>query len=214
MPNHKGNPNNYNLQTRDLTKAGHFCVKDQARSGYIAYSSARTYSERWDQFAFYAKSQGIKKLEHITPDVVKGYAQELASKIEKNQIQASTAQHYIGVINRVMHQATTGDWRSVRAVTDCGLPSRSRVRTQPPDGMDKDKVKQAVNDIDKNLGSRAAQIPQLQRELGLRAKEASLIDAHIAAKEANEKGKVLITEGTKNGRDRTVPITKQSQLEH
>lgn len=59
----------------------------------------------------------------------------------------------------------------------------------------------------------AAVVAGLAREIGLRSKEASLLDVHAALKEAKEKSLVTIVTGTKGGRPRTIPITKASQLQ-
>lgn len=54
---------------------------------------------------------------------------------------------------------------------------------------------------------------ELSRDLGLRVKEASLLDARKAEKQAREQGQVVLNRGTKGGRVRTVPITRRSQLD-
>ena len=61
-----------------------------------------------------------------------------------------------------------------------------------------------------NGQERVAVIAQLAREFGLRFKEASVLDANRAIKQANRLGRINITQGTKGGRgkgsDRWVPI--------
>ena len=54
---------------------------------------------------------------------------------------------------------------------------------------------------------------ELCRELGLRSKEASLIDARAALAEAKERGAVTVDAGTKGGREREVPITSPAQVQ-
>ena len=54
---------------------------------------------------------------------------------------------------------------------------------------------------------------ELARELGLRSKEASLLDARAALAEAQQRGALTISDGTKGGREREVPITNQGQRE-
>jgi len=61
---------------------------------------------------------------------------------------------------------------------------------------------------------RVATIAELARDLGLRFREASLLDVQSVLTEAKALGKVNITEGTKGGRGREVdcwiPISKQA----
>jgi integrase len=52
----------------------------------------------------------------------------------------------------------------------------------------------------------------LARELGLRSKEAALLNAHKALQEARERGRMTIVDGTKGGRPRTVPVLQEQQL--
>jgi hypothetical protein len=59
---------------------------------------------------------------------------------------------------------------------------------------------------------RAAAVAVLARELGLRMKEAALLNACKALQEARERGRVTISAGTKGGRSRTVPVLQAQQL--
>lgn len=63
------------------------------------------------------------------------------------------------------------------------------------------------------VGERAGAVVELCRELGLRSKEASLIDARAALAEARERGAVTVDAGTKGGREREVPITSEAQVQ-
>ncbi len=58
---------------------------------------------------------------------------------------------------------------------------------------------------------RVAAVAELARELGLRFREAALLDAKVALAEADRTGNVNVTRGTKGGRgryvDRLVPVT-------
>ena len=51
---------------------------------------------------------------------------------------------------------------------------------------------------------RIAAVAELARYLGLRFREASLLDVRTALKQANELGRINVTEGTKGGRGRGV----------
>lgn len=56
---------------------------------------------------------------------------------------------------------------------------------------------------------RAAIVAELARELGLRSKEASLLDANKALREAGKQGSIRISDGTKGGRVRELTVTQQ-----
>jgi hypothetical protein len=87
---------------------------------------------------------------------------------------------------------------------------RSSVRREAPAGMQRERLKQATFELRERGEERVAVVAELARELGLRFREASLLDARTALAQATEKGAVNITEGTKGGRgyvvDRWVPV--------
>ncbi len=203
--------NNFGLQTRDISKAGKFCLHNAAKNGLISDSSSRTYSERWQQFATFAKDQGVRRLEHITPDLVKSYGHQIADQVENKEISPSYGQNLIGSINRVMDLSSQGQWTSVKAVADCSIDTASRVRTTPPSGQDRQQVQRAAQAVSEQVNPRAGAVVELSRDLGLRSREASLIDARKAEQEARETGKVTLTYGTKGGRVRTVPTNERAK---
>lgn len=45
-----------------------------------------------ESFAAWAKDEGVKKMENVTPELVKEYGQELAEKVKNGEMAASTAQ--------------------------------------------------------------------------------------------------------------------------
>ncbi len=191
---------NFGIGTRSLDSAGRQWLQ---KSG-LSYSSVATLSQRWVDFARYSKDHGIGSMEKITVDTVKAYADSL----KERGLSASSIQNRLSAINTVMGAATGGRWESV-SPRSLGAPERSYIRQETPRGLDRGLVEQAQKSVD----PRAAAILGLARELGLRSKEAALIDAKDALKEALSKGEVRITEGTKGGRPRTVPITDPRQVE-
>lgn len=62
------------------------------------------------------------------------------------------------------------------------------------------------------MSPRAAAVAGLAHELGLRSKEAALLNAQSALKEAQTRGIVKVSDGTKGGRPRAVPILNTRQL--
>lgn len=111
-----------------------------------------------------------------------------------------------------MSLATKGAWESVSPTKDCGIAQRSAVREDAPGALDRAACARAVEAVRFEVGDRAAAVVELARELGLRSKEASLLDARSALAEARD-GSVSISDGTKGGLTREVPITNESQVQ-
>lgn len=206
--------NNYGLQTRDMAKAGVFAANAAARDGSLSYASAATIGERWGQFADWARAEeGIKWMEDVDRETVVAYGQELAERVAAGEMAASTAQNYLSAVNTVMSLATHGQWESVSPTKDCGIDQRSSIRESAPGALDREAYGRALDAVRSELGDRAAAVVELARELGLRSKEASLLDARGAYQEAISKGSISLVEGTKGGRHREIPITSEKQLE-
>lgn len=204
--------NNYGLQTRDMAKAGVFAANNAARDGSLSYSSAATIGDRWQAFAEWAREEGVRWLEDVDRGLVTEYGQELAEKVEAGEMAASTAQNYLSAVNTVMGLATHGQWESVSPTRECGIPERSTIREEAPAALDRETYGRALDAVRDALGDRAAAIVELAREFGLRSKESSLLDARSAYAEAVERGFVTVSEGTKGGREREVPITSDRQI--
>ena len=204
---------NFGLGSRNMGTAGQYALNNAAQSGGVSFSTAATNGDRWESFAAWAKEEGVKKMENVTQELVKQYGQELAEKVKNGEMSASTAQNYVSAVNSVMNIATNNEWKSVSPTKDCGIDQRSHVRQDAPGALDRDAVGRAVDAVRAEVGERAAAVVELARELGLRSKEASLIDARAAMAEARERGAVTVDAGTKGGREREVPITSPAQVE-
>ncbi len=191
---------NFGIGTRDMISAGRQWA---AKSG-LSYSSVATLGQRWSDFVVFAKSHGVGSMEKVSRELVGAYAKNIMDR----GLSAATVQNRISAINSVMKAATSCRWESI-SPRSLGAPQRSFVRTESPQGLDRALVTEAQ----KGLDPRAAAILGLARELGLRAREASLIDAKGALREAISKGEIRITEGTKGGRARIVPILDHRQVE-
>lgn len=204
---------NFGLGQRDMGKAGEVALQNSAKAGDVSFSTAATNSERWQSFTAWAKEEGIKKMENVSQETVIKYGQELAEKVSNREMSAATAQNYISAINSVMSIATQGDWKSVSPTKDCDIAQRSAVRQDAPGALDRSAYGRAVEAVRDQVGERAGAVVELARELGLRSKEASLLDARAALAQAEARGAVTVTDGTKGGREREVPITSEAQRE-
>lgn len=204
--------NNFNLGSRDIAKAGQFAANNAARDGSLSYSSAATIGDRWREFAEWARDEGVKWMEDVDRDLVIAYGQELSERVEAGEMSPATAQNYVSAVNTVMTLASRGQWESVSPTKDCGIDQRSTVREEAPAALDRETYGRALDAVRDALGDRAAAIVELAREFGLRSKEASLIDARAAYQEALSRGAISVSEGTKGGREREVPITSDRQI--
>lgn len=194
-----------------MDKAGDIAIERAREAKAISYETAANYSHRWSQFASWAKQQGINRMEHINASHVIEYGRNLADQVDAEIKAASTAQNLVSAVNRVMSLASE-HWKPVSPTKDCGIAERCHVREDVPKALDRGAYEALLEETKAQVGLRATAVCELSRELGLRSKEASLLDARSAFKQAQEKGVVSVSEGTKGGRYREVPITSETQL--
>lgn len=198
---------NYGLGARDMARAGRYGLQNAARRGELSYQSAATMGERWALFSRWAGTHDVRKMERITPELAIQYGQALADQVNAGTLAAATAQNRLSALNSVMTLATQGRWSRISPTRDAGIPKRTAVRHSAPGGLDRDRLAQAVQQLSPHAGA----VVTLCRELGLRSKEASLLNARDAVAQARATGHVTISAGTKGGRARTVPVMAKQQ---
>ena len=201
---------NYGLGSRNMASAARIALDRAAQRGELSFSSVATLSERFSQFASAASAQGIGRMERISPEGVQAYGQQLAAQVQRGELSAAYAQNLVSAINTVMHLVR--NWPSVNPTKACGIAQRCAVRDTPPLGVDRTVFERGLEQLRGDDQLRAAAVANLARELGLRSKEAALLNAHKALQEARECGQVTIVDGAKGGRSRTVPISQERQL--
>ena len=201
---------NYGLGSRDMASAARIALNRAAQRGELSFSSVATLTERFSQFADAAHAQGIARLERISPDLVQASGQHLSAQVQRSELSPAYAQNLVSAINTVMHLVR--DWSSVSPTKACGIAQRCAVRDTPPLGVDRTVLKRSLEQLRGDDQIRAAAVAVLARELGLRSKEAALMNTHKALQEARERGQVTIVDGTKGGRPRTIPALQEQQL--
>ncbi len=216
---------NFGLGSRSMKKAGMFALKHAEMVGAISFQTAADLGHRWGQFCEFASEHGVRQMEYVDGALVVEYGNQLAARVRDNlnrstvdicsdtelpPISASTAQNRISAVNTVMSLATKGQWVPVSptASTECGIAKRSNVRTVPPTGLNRDHLQRTLSRLD----ARGHAITSLARGLGLRSKEASLLDAVSALNKAVKTGAVTIEHGTKGGRSRTFSLSSDWQF--
>ena len=204
---------NFGLGSRDMASAGRAAMSRLRKKGGASFGTVDAVSQRWQRFVGYAKGCGIGRMERVTQTFVIGYGRELADLVHAGEMTPAYAQVLLSAVNTVMTAASGNGWRSVGAVEDCQIPERSAIRKTAPAGLDQAIFASALPLIQEVAGDRGVAVALLARALGLRSKEASLLDAKKVLAGALKTNSFRIESGTKGGRARTVRISSKRQLE-
>jgi hypothetical protein len=193
-----------------MAYAGHHVLRE-AYQGH--YATVAAHSERWGQFAKWAKEQGIKDARDVTTEIVIQYGQGLADQVAQEKVSVPYAQNLVSSINVVL-ETLRGD-RAIRVSPSAVIgEQRTNVRDSAPASMDREKVARTVADLRYQGFERQAVVLEVARDLGLRAKEAVMMDYRSAIREAGKTGFVDVREGTKGGRgrevERLVPVSDRA----
>jgi len=204
---------NFNNGSRDPTKAGGNALRDACDRGEISEKTVVTYRQAFSQFAQYAKDTANENLmEKMTSETLIAYGQELAEKVDAGELSPSTAQNLVSAAQRTLEIASRGEKSlNVSPTKDCNIQQRCAVRDVPTLGQE--RAAEGISALREAGLTIQFSISEVARDFGLRAKEASLFDAKSALSEAESRGAVSISDGTKGGRDREVHITSERQLE-
>jgi hypothetical protein len=188
---------------KSLAWAGKNALKDRYGQGHFATQAA--HAARWAKFAEFAKSIGVKDARDVTRDAVRSYAAALAERVETRTMSVRYAQNLVSSVNVVL-ETMRGD-RELRVAPARLVGQRVNVRQVAPTSLDRTRFAAQIARLDAHGHERIAAIAGLARELGLRFREASLLDARHAHGEALRNGQIDITRGTKGGRGHDVART-------
>jgi hypothetical protein len=190
--------------------AGRNALVDRYGDGHYATRAAHV--ERWGQFVSHAKGEGIKDARVVTREMIDAYGVYLAGQVGAGNMAVAYAQNLLSSVNVVL-ETMRGDrqlWVSPAAL----VGERRHVRESGPAGLDRKQVRAAVAALQNRDQARVASVIELARDLGLRFREASLLNVQSAVGQARTLGRVNITAGTKGGRgrevDRWVPVSEQA----
>lgn len=192
---------NFGIGSRDMERAGRMILASSGRS----FSSKATLANRWGEFVSWARTEGIRRMEHIERMTVVAYGEDLQSRVEAGDLTTSTAQNYVSAANVVMALATEGAWQTVSPTKDCGIQKRSGIATVNR-AISLKQHEAAKRDVCVIVGI----LLDLQRSLGLRFRESCLINPRSALRQAEIQGWVSISDGTKGGRARRVPVSSSA----
>jgi hypothetical protein len=191
--------------------AGTNALRDRYGDG--CYGSRAAHEARWRQFAEYAKSQGVNDARDVTQELVEAYGGSLRDKVVLGGLAVRYAQNLLSTVNVVLE--TMRSDRCVRVAPATLVGNRKNVRSEAPAGLDRSVVDRATGQLDGQGEYRTALVAAIARDLGLRFREASLLDGRQALREATERDAINITAGTKGGRgkkvDRWVPVSDRAR---
>ncbi len=210
MMNKVGGHRNFGYGKK-MAWAGKQAIRDRYGEGH--YATVASHTERWKVFVQWCQAvPEIRDAQNINREVLDAYGEKLASDVDAGRKSVAYAQNLLSTVNVVL-QSMRGD-RCIRIAPADAVGRRNNIRTEPPAGLDRDTVRQCVAHLQSIGHERIASVVELTRELGLRLREASLLDTKAALRQARRQGKVNITAGTKGGRgrhvDRWVPVTKSA----
>ncbi len=192
---------------KQMTWAGKQALRQAFGAGH--YGTVASHADRWRRFCAWAQNQGVRDARAIDPPLLFSYGRHLAQQARAETKSVSYAQNQLTSVN-VTLEALRGD-NQLRVSPAAIVGRRASVRTAPPAGLDRGPFSKAVQTLRDRGQVRTASVAELCRELGLRRREASLMDLREAARQAATLGRVNVTRGTKGGRgrsvDRWVPVS-------
>lgn len=149
----------------------------------------------------------MKRLEHLTKSHLLHYGEYLRERAEHGELSSSTARDYLSHVNKCLEQASGDTALKVWATKELDFPPKSGI-AQKDGSVPRHLHKQVIEQVSEPV----AVVCCLQRALGLRMREAALLDCERALKEAASTGKITVQRGTKGGQLRVVPIEDSRQM--
>lgn len=194
---------------KQLAWAGKNALADRYGEGH--FSTRASHTERWHQFVSFLKGEGIKDARQINQQTIEEYATYLKLLVDSDEMKVAYAQNLLSTVNIVIEAMRKDRTLSIKPAQWVG--NRSNVRTTVPVTLERSRTDEPFQRLLLNGQERTLHIAQLTRTFGLRFKEASLLNAKQALRQAEQLGRINITRGTKGGRgngvDRWVPVNQR-----
>jgi hypothetical protein len=192
---------------KQMEWAGKQALRDQYGNGH--YGTVTGHAERWRRFVTWCGDErDIRDARSVDTGIVEDYGRSLKEKVDAGMSPAY-AQNLLSSVNVVLESMRND--RQIRVAPAALVGQRSRERTEPPTGLSRRTVRQCADRLRQNGHERVAATVEVARALGLRLKEASLLNARAALGQVKKHGAVNITAGTKGGRgnrvDRWIPVS-------
>lgn len=199
---------------KQMDWAGHQALKYIYGRGH--FGTVASHAQRWRQFCNWARSiHGINDASAINQSLLESYAADLAERVEDETLAVSYAQNLIVSANIAL-EALRQD-KAIRIESPATwVGRRQTVRTKIPDGMDWADIDRLVSRLHQKNLQRAGVIVLLCRSFGIRLREAILANPADWQRQARERGKIDVREGTKGGRgkevERWVPVSEHGRI--
>ena len=194
---------------RQLSYAGHNALREQMPGQCCTVA---THTQRWKQFCAWGKTQNIREAHQINNQTLKHYAFYLRARLEGQgkPLSVATAQNLLSTCNVVMKALRNNNDIRINP-SEALQANREKARTEPPE-LSREKLAQAQAELIMAGRERIAAVLGLCRELGLRSREAVLLDCQKALQQSHENRKIDIERGTKGGRGKST-VTSPSRAE-
>lgn len=196
---------------KKITWAAKNALNDRYGAGH--FSTKASHEWRWKVFADFLKSEcNIKDARDIKKDSVAKYGDYLRQQVGSKRMKVAYAQNLLSTVNTILFTMRKGT--QLRISPSLFVGERSNVRVQSPSTLERGELNQVLTILESKKEHPLFLVASLCRECGLRFKEASLLNAKTALRQAKKDGQINITKGTKGGRgkhaDRWVPATPQA----
>lgn len=185
---------------RQLSYAGRQALRDLFGGGH--YGTVKAHSDRWQAFVLWCRSDngpGFNDARQIDRRTLLNYAGHLRQQVEQGVIGIATAQNRLSSVNRTMAALRGDQYVKVPSPSKALEMQRTTVRTNIPQGQDREQVMRIIDAL-REQHPRAAAIAQLARATGMRLREAILADLPRLKREAEHYDKINIQDCTKGGR--------------
>lgn len=194
---------------KNMVWAASNVLKERYGGGH--FGTVATHTERFKKFADFCRATGIKEARQINRDMLQAYAKMLGDLVKHDEMKVSTAQNLVSTVNTVMRAFRQDQqvWVSPHQM----VGKRSTIRATIPQYCGREQVTILNSSLRQHGEERVAAMVGLARELGVRFKEAVLINAKIGLSESMRCGRVTIAAGTKGGRPRELAITSERQIQ-
>jgi len=176
------------------------------------YATVASHAARWRKFCQWAREHGVRDARDVSRSELAQFAEHLSQETDRG-ISNGYAKNQLTSVNVVL-ESLRGD-RALWVRPSDYIGQRTSVRTDAPEGLDRERLLPVVERLTDLGRARVAAVALLCREFGLRRKEASLLDLRLARHQAEHLGRINVVAGTKGGRgrsvDRWVPATEAGE---
>jgi site-specific recombinase XerD len=160
---------------------------------------------------------GVKSLKKIDQEVVRAYVDNLKSRVEAGELSKKTAENYISALNRIIEYTNARLDKDIQTISprEAGLSRGSFTFVDRAVSLETHQKFLSFLSEKQDIRAQAlSHSVELQRSFGLRLRESLAIKVETIEKALETKTLSLGREdGTKNGREREIPILTESQRE-